>query len=183
MDWLGAEVPIQCDGFSLLPFLTAEAPQTVPPLVWRSEAHWEYDWRDVSIVTAEDEGPRRPQMEEELGLTMHQCGLMVSRSKRWKYIHFTNLPPLLYDLEADPHEQHNLASDPSLQPVVLDCALRLLSFRMMFAERTLTGHRLVRDGDGIVNMIERRDQVWTGQDNLPNYADAMSSNHARKSRL
>jgi len=39
---------------------------------------------------------------------------MVSRSKQWKYVHFTNLPPLLYDLEADPHEQHNLAQEPAL---------------------------------------------------------------------
>jgi hypothetical protein len=48
--------------------------------------------------------------------------------------------------------------------------MRLLSFRMMYAERTLTGRRLVRDGNGVVNIVERSDRVWTGQDNLPTYA-------------
>jgi hypothetical protein len=41
---------------------------------------------------------------------------------------------------------------------------------MMYAERTLTGRRLVRDGNGVVNIVERSDRVWTGQDNLPTYA-------------
>eukprot|EP01043_Picozoa_sp_COSAG02_P072628 COSAG02_NODE_13767_length_1351_cov_1.412141_1_plen_172_part_10 len=108
MEWLGADVPIQCDGFSLLPFLQPGAARDVPPPGWRNEAHWEYDWRDVSIDAAE--GGHRPEAEQRLGLTMHQCGLMVSRSKRWKYVHFTNLPPLLYDLTVDPHEQNNLAN-------------------------------------------------------------------------
>ena len=176
MEWLGADVPIQCDGFSLLPFLQPGAGD-VPPPGWRNEAHWEYDWRDISIDAAE--GGHRTEVEQHLGLTMHQCGLMVSRSKRWKYVHFTNLPPLLYDLTVDPHEQVNLANDPSLQPVLLDCATRLLSFRMMFAERTLTGHRLVRDGAGVVNIVERRDQVWTGQDNLPEFAMAAAAAAAK----
>ena len=75
------------------------------------------------------------------------------------------------DLENDPHELCNLAEEPSMQPVLLDCAMRLLSFRMMHAGgRELTGKRLMRDGDGVVNMEERADRVWAGRDNLPRFA-------------
>ena len=75
------------------------------------------------------------------------------------------------DLESDPHELRNLAEEPSMQPVLLDCAMRLLSFRMMHAGgRELTGKRLMRDADGVVNMEERVDPVWAGRDNLPRFA-------------
>eukprot|EP01051_Picozoa_sp_SAG22_P018671 SAG22_NODE_3211_length_1855_cov_1.268223_3_plen_168_part_00 len=164
LDWLGVEgnnVPLQCDGSSLLPFLEGNEDAAVG---WREEAHWEYDFRDVTSsepVAA---------VEQRLGLTMHQCGLMASRSKKWKYVHFTNLPPLLFDTEADPHELRNLADEPALLPVLLDCANRMLSFRMMYADRALTGRRLVRDKAGLVNIVERNDKVWAGQDNLPRHS-------------
>ena len=162
LGWLGvadAELPLQCDGGSLLPFLEGRADAAAG---WRQEAHFEYDFRDVT--------GRAAAVEEKLGLTMHQCSLMCSRSKKWKYVHFTNLPPLLYDVEADPHELRNLAGEPELQSVLLDCATRMLSFRMMYAERSLTGSRLVRDRSGVVNIVERQDAVWVGQDNLPRYS-------------
>ena len=56
-----------------------------------------------------------------------------------------------------------------MQTVLLDCATRMLSFRMMHAERALTGQRLVRDVAGVVNMEERVDRIWAGRDNLPRY--------------
>ena len=35
------------------------------------------------------------------------------RDGRWKYVGFRDAPELLFDVEADPVEQHNLATDPS----------------------------------------------------------------------
>jgi hypothetical protein len=76
LHWLGAtDLPLQCDGHSLLPFLTAGEGA---PSGWRTEAHWEYDWRDVT-QSADAAAAEGGSPEEQMGLTMHQCGLMVSR--------------------------------------------------------------------------------------------------------
>jgi len=138
LDWLGADIPHQCDGKSLMPFLrTGNAPAN-----WRDAAHWEFDFRDV----AEGE-----QMESELGLTQHQCTLNVLRDEHYKYVHFTNLPPLFFDLEKDPGELHNLAGDPDYLTKVLEYAQKMLSWRMNHDEQTLTHVALTEDG-----IIERK---------------------------
>lgn len=138
LDWLGLDIPNQCDGRSLMPVLrTGNTPSN-----WRDAAHWEFDFRDV----AEGE-----QMESELGLTQHQCTLNVLRDERYKYVHFTNLPPLFFDLEKDPGELHNLANDPEYLPKVLEYAQKMLSWRMNHDEQTLTHVALTEDG-----IVERR---------------------------
>ena len=40
----------------------------------------------------------------------------IIRGDRYKYVHFTNLPPLFFDLQKDPDEFVNLASDASYAP-------------------------------------------------------------------
>ena len=136
LEWLGLEVPAQCDGLSLLPFLDGQTPPK-----WREEAHWEYDFRD----------PVRQGPETALGITSDQCSLAVLRGRRYKYVHFAALPPLLFDLQADPQETRNLADDPAHQPQLLDCASRMLSWRMTHAERVLANMFLTADG-----VVERR---------------------------
>jgi arylsulfatase A-like enzyme len=111
------------------------------PSDWRQEAHWEFDFRDVA----------GQQPERALGLASDQCTLNVLRGRRHKYVHFTALPPLLFDLERDPDELENRAEDPAYAAVALDCARRLLSWRMNHDERTLTGHLLTPEG-----VVERR---------------------------
>ena len=44
---IGATVPLQCDGLPLTPFLRGERPAR-----WRTEAHYEWDWRDISSSSA-----------------------------------------------------------------------------------------------------------------------------------
>ena len=122
LDWLGLPVPAQCDGQSLLPFLIGEVPKR-----WRTEAHFEYDFRDVVDM----------EMERELGLAHNECSLAVVRGPRYKYVHFAALPPLFFDLETDPHELVNRASDPAMLPLVLQYAQKLLSWRMQHDEETL----------------------------------------------
>ena len=56
------------------------------------------------------------------------------------------LPPLLFDLEADPGELKNLAEDPAYQGVRLRYAEKLLNWRARHLERTLTGVELTPDG-------------------------------------
>jgi arylsulfatase A-like enzyme len=132
LDWLGAEIPIQCDGKSLRPFLERGS----APRGWRSEAHFEYDFRD----------PTSDEAERELGITLHQCSLNVIRGARYKYVHFTALPPLFFDLQEDPHELTNRAEDPAYRALVLDYAQRMLSWRMNHDEQTLTHLTLTEDG-------------------------------------
>jgi arylsulfatase A-like enzyme len=128
LDLMGAEVPTQCDGYSLRPFLNGDAPET-----WRDAVHWEFDFRDV-----DDESP-----ETRFALGFEQCGLAVIRDRKYKYVHFAGLPALFFDIEKDPHELNDLAGDPASAPRVLEYAQKLLSLRMTHMDRTLTGLKIV----------------------------------------
>jgi arylsulfatase A-like enzyme len=110
------------DGTSLLPFLSGETPAG-----WRDAAHWEFDFREIST-----------QMPERaLGLTSTQLTMTAIRGKRWKYVHFTALPPLLFDLEADPDNLMNLAGKPEYAAIQLEMAEKLLSWRTEHLDHTL----------------------------------------------
>ncbi|HEY6597815.1 MAG TPA: alkaline phosphatase family protein [Pseudomonadales bacterium] len=130
LDWLGIAVPSACDGRSLMPFLT----DAHPPHAWREEAHWEFDFRDAAGAST------------ELGIPLHACTLNVIRGERYKYVHFAALPPLLFDLHEDPGELHDRARDPAYAPIVLDCAQRMLSWRMRHDEQTLTHLSITSQG-------------------------------------
>ncbi|HJW42195.1 MAG TPA: alkaline phosphatase family protein [Rhizomicrobium sp.] len=132
LEAIGAAIPLQCDGVSLRPFVEGRG----APANWRSEAHWEFDFRDPTDDTA----------ERELSLTLHQCTMNIIRGTQYKYVHFTKLPPLLFDLEKDPGEFVNRATDPAYLPVMLECAQKLLSWRMNHDEQTLTHISLGPDG-------------------------------------
>ncbi len=125
LELFGADIPVQCDGNSLVPFLRSETPKH-----WRREAHWEKDFRYKEY---------RPGISfyEELGIDFEECTFNVIRGKRYKYVHFTALPPLLFDLKNDPDELHNLAGDPAYTEIVLKYAQKMLSWRMINDERTL----------------------------------------------
>ena len=131
MDAIGAETPVQCDGRSLIPFLEGADQGN-----WRTEAHWEFDFRD----------PADDSIERALGLTMHQCTMNIIRDHRYKYVHFTRLPPLFFDLASDPGEFVNRAADPAYLPLVLEYAQKLLSWRMNHDEQQLTHITLTSKG-------------------------------------
>jgi arylsulfatase A-like enzyme len=131
VDWLGGTVPAECDGESLLPFCRGE---TDPG--WRREAHWAYDFRDIV----------EQKIERALGLTSDQCTINVIRGERYKYVHFTALPPLFFDLEEDPAEYRNLANDPAYQGLVLEYAQKMLSWRMAHDERRLANTKVTPSG-------------------------------------
>ena len=128
LDWIGLPVPRQCDGRSLLPLVRNGRARDD----WRDAVHWEFDFRDPVDAGA----------EAALGLHMDQCTLNVRRGRRWKYVHFTALPPLLFDLAQDPAECRNLADEPALADVLLAETRALLSWRMRHADKTLTHMRI-----------------------------------------
>lgn len=147
--WLGAEVPVNVDGRELQPFLHAAGlgPEGRPildvPTDWRTEAHWQWDFRD----------PVHHQAEDAFGLTMDECTLDVVRAADHKYVHFGNGDCLFFDLVDDPDQLVDRSGHPDVAQRRAEAAGRLLSWRMRHADRTLTGMRVTRRH----GLIERRD--------------------------
>ena len=123
MDMFGANIPIQCDGRSLVPFLIGEKPEK-----FRTEVHWEYDFRYSGYLPP----------GKESGIGFDESSLNVIRDEHYKYVYFAAMPDLLFDLKKDPEELHNLAENPAYTATVLKYAQKMLSWRMANDERTLT---------------------------------------------
>jgi choline-sulfatase len=68
--------------------------------------------------------PRRTILSE-----YHAAGALVGsymiRHGRFKYIHYVGLPPMLFDLDADPHERKDLGQDRAFADVVRECERQL----------------------------------------------------------
>jgi arylsulfatase A-like enzyme len=79
------------------------------------------------------------------------------RSDRYKYVQFAAdpdvLPPLLFDLEADPRQLTDVSSAPTSRQLGFEAAQAMLRWRMRNDERTLVndflhsrlGHVVTRD--------------------------------------
>lgn len=131
LDWLGLDVPLTCDGHSLVPFLRGK-----PVAQWRDAVHWEYDFRDV----------RSAAPETDLGLSLETSNLAVIADDAFKYVHFAGLAPLLFDRAADPGEFADLATDPAHAATMARYAGRMLSWRMAHMDRTLSHWHLGEGG-------------------------------------
>jgi len=138
-EWLSAETPIAADGRALQPFLHGPG----APDDWRTEAHWQWDFRDPVDHLAED----------MLGLTMEQCALDVVRAADHKYVHFGNGDSLYFDLSDDPDQLVDVSHDSSKLGCIADARSRLLSWRMRHDDRTLTGHKITAKH----GLVARRD--------------------------
>ncbi|MFM8971958.1 MAG: sulfatase-like hydrolase/transferase, partial [Actinomycetota bacterium] len=137
---LGAEIPLQCDGRSLGPWLRREVPTR-----WREEVRHELDLRD----------PASTFLEEMFGIGLEECSLAVLRDRHGSYVQFAGdhaFPAIYFDLDADPAETRNLAADPAYAATVLGYAQRMIAWRLRHAERTLTGMKLT----GHAGLVERR---------------------------
>jgi arylsulfatase A-like enzyme len=119
------------DGRSLEAFLSGGEPSG-----WRDAAFWEFDFRDIATGVA----------EAHFGLPPQACNLAVLRDEAFKYVHFPGLPPLLFDMAADPGELRNLAGDPIHLPTRLAYAERLLSLRARHLDQTLAFTQLSESG-------------------------------------
>ena len=139
LDCLGLDIPAACDGASLLPFC-----QGMEVEDWRGEAHAAFDFRYFPGLRG----------GEALGLAPDQCSASMIWDACYKYVHFTGLPSLFFDLENDPWEFKNLADDPAHHGLVLEYAQKMLSWRMNHDDRSLANTRL--GPDGVVETIPPR---------------------------
>lgn len=141
LDLLGAEVPLQCDGRPLSGFLRDARPGD-DDAAWRTDAHFEFDFRDSGSDL----------LERAFDLNLEECSIAVLRDDHGKYVHFAGLPAIFFDLDADPDQLVNRAEDPAYAAAVLAYAQRMLSWRMQHQERTLAGMKLTQHA----GLVERR---------------------------
>ncbi|XOV85458.1 MAG: sulfatase-like hydrolase/transferase [bacterium] len=107
LEWMDVEIPEQCAGRSLLPFLSGLG----APDNWRDAAHWEYDFRGQKI-------------QDGLGLDAETSSLGVLRGVDYKYVHFDGLPSLYFDLAQDPQERRNVIDNHAYSDRVTDAVER-----------------------------------------------------------
>ena len=132
-DLLGVEIPLQCDGRSLVPLLEGSEPSD-----WRDAAHWEFDWSPLIIPLGEFRWPH----DRRLGA----YSLAVRRDDTHAYVQFADGSSLCFDLAVDPTWRTHEA-EPA---VVLGKAQAMLQWRMGHARRDLS-HTVI-DG-GIVGRL------------------------------
>ena len=81
------------------------------------------------------------------GTSTQESNLAILREERFKLVHFNSgMPPLLFNLETDPDELHDLAGDPAHAGTLLRLTQKLLSHRITHTDRSLTDVKLTRVG-------------------------------------
>ncbi len=123
---IGIEVPSQCDGHSLMPFISGNGPDS-----WRTAAHYEFDWRDFLIRLGVDDR------------SLEESNLAVLRTATAAYVQFGDGSWRCFDL-VDPTWRTEI-TDPAR---VLELAQEMLVWRSRHADRTMTGMLLSNGGIG-----------------------------------
>ena len=122
LDWLGRPVPGVVDGRSLVPLLDGAVPAD-----WRAHGFFELEFGDPAAAT---------RYERYFGLAPGQCRAAILREADWKYVHFAGgVPPMLFDLAADPHETVDLAPDARHADTLARLRGAMLDHRMHYAGR------------------------------------------------
>ncbi|MGD0879980.1 MAG: sulfatase-like hydrolase/transferase [Acidimicrobiales bacterium] len=129
---LGLDVPTQCDGSSLVPFLAGDTPDG-----WRTSAHYEWDWRDMVMGPTRTAGGRDARLE--------RCNLAVERTDTHAYVQFADGTWLCFDLSTDPGWT-TTTTDPA---VVLPLAQSMLTWRSNHLGGTHTQKLLGPDRRGL----------------------------------
>jgi len=127
----GTPKPNILEGAALQPWLHGTTPPT-----WRRHAFSEYDYAmQPARIT--------------LGQPIPDCRLFMVFDGRWKYIHATGYPPMLYDLATDPNEYTDLGRDSRYEPERTRLATALLDWSLRDHNRiTMPNQRIAAYADG-----------------------------------
>ncbi|SLN72923.1 Arylsulfatase [Falsiruegeria litorea R37] len=120
VDLAGGDVPDHVlEGYSLLPFLHGQTPDT-----WREFAVSEYDYSATPEAAALDLDPK-------------QARLFMLADNEWKFVFADGgFRPLLFDLKNDPDELNDLGADPDYAEVVEMFLGRLSEWARRPSQRT-----------------------------------------------
>lgn len=123
--WAECDPPPAMDGSSLLPWTAGETP----------------GWRKASFMEVDFSHPVEPtRFQKHWSLDADHCHATILREARWKYVHFAGgVAPMLFDLEADPGETTDLASDPACAGEVSRLARAMVDRMTERRDRRLTG--------------------------------------------
>ncbi|MEW6356020.1 MAG: sulfatase [Planctomycetota bacterium] len=108
LDLAGVPVPGGVEGRDLRPLLKGETPE------WRKDFLCEHLWKNKSIPRCEG-----------------------VRTERWKYIRYIAEDPVyeqLFDLQADPMEETNLAGDPKYQATLVELRKRCDALKVQWSK-------------------------------------------------
>lgn len=103
--------PAAVQGTSLFPLLNGSAAG------WRREVFAEWDFQYYHC-------------RRLLGLEPHRCKAVMVRENRWKYVHYSDQPGELYDLETDPDELTNVAEAPEHRARIEAMRRKILDWRL-----------------------------------------------------
>jgi arylsulfatase A-like enzyme len=118
------------EGRSLMPLLRGETPAD-----WRAFVFSEYDYAILPVSAV-------------LGIEPSRARLFMVADKRWKYIHAVGFRPMLYDLESDPNEFHDLGADPAYEAERERLASVLAQWGLRVSQRTVRSDAEIRNMRG-----------------------------------
>jgi len=133
-------VPTALDALGLAPAAHRVEGRTLAPWMHGETPH---DWRDA--VFAELDWSYR-EARRALGFAPDRCHAWMVRTAQWKYSHWLDLPPQLFDLRNDPYEFHDLGRAPALEPLRREMRARLLDWFMQLKRRTTVSLDQVEEG-------------------------------------
>jgi arylsulfatase A-like enzyme len=113
-------------------------------------------WRDA-VFSELDYGYR--EARSILGRAPDACRAWMVRTERWKYVHWQDFRPQLFDLAADPDEFDDRGEDPALEDIRREMRERLLAWFMGLKRRITVTDAQVEAGTA----AHKRAGVFFGQ--------------------
>jgi arylsulfatase A-like enzyme len=143
LQWAGGTAaPHRHEGASLAPLIAGSSP---------------HDWRSATICES-DFAMRHAR--RTLGLGPDQARGIMVRTNRWKYVFFERFPPQLFDLDADPHEQHDLGTSAAHETVRAEMKERLFTWLLNRKSRITVTHDFIERVTGTAKQRGYRFGEW-----------------------
>ncbi len=108
----------------------------------------------------------------ELGVAPRDARLFMIADKRWKLVHAIGFRPMLFDLQSDPDELHDLGADPAHAAECGRLAAALAQWGLRVSQRTTRSEQQINNGRGkserrgiLIGVWDETDisaELWSG---------------------